>query len=221
MIDIKILSAAKNPVLWYSGGTDSTLLLNALLGTGIPFDIVQIRNLWTKEQKLDSLIIKRNLKVFSFDPSAVYFIGDDETSVVFEYAFSGGELPLIIDLGDGRSCGLDALSKIGRGRIPVNWDLHIVGSRRDDTHYALKNLVPSEVWKAGGTTFYAPLYHWTREQVLARQPEITADTGVANHCFNCVKNCGLTFCPKEGKEILAVNWDRAAMTQSFRNKYYG
>jgi hypothetical protein len=55
-------------VLFWSGGENSTKVLESLLGT--EFDIVQIRNGWTKEEKkeADELIKKFNLKVFSYPP---------------------------------------------------------------------------------------------------------------------------------------------------------
>jgi len=193
---------------------------------GMAFEIIQSRDLWTREQKgkADGLIKERNLKVFSIPTSQLYLIGNDaETSAVFEYP----GLPMLKDLRIGTKCGIEALSKVEPMPCPVKWDLHILGSRKDDTHWSVGNLIKTDMWTANGQTFYCPLFDWTREQVIEASVQLgldvsesdEIDTNGLNMCFNCVTNCGYTFCPKENKEIECVDWDRQGMLDSFRAKY--
>lgn len=214
----------RKPVLLWSGGKDSTLILAMLREQKIPCDIVQIRSFWTKEQLKysDDLIKKWKLKVFSFPPSHISFIGEnDEISAVFELPIGAINIPLLRDVVDGTRC----MAELEGQRMhtpPMNWDLWIVGSRKDDTHYALKTIAPNGQW--GDTEIYAPLYDWTREEVVKELQtrgldNQTADTGDIELCHNCIKGTGKVWCPAQQTEIDSVQWDRNANLAQFRRAY--
>jgi len=224
-----LVKNAIHPCLFWSSGNDSTLLLAMMIEAGLKFDIVQHRDLWTREQKkrADELIAKYDLKVFDYPPSQTSFIGkDDEISVVHEFAVNGGTIPLIRDVIDGTQCiaELDGKKAI---EPPFLWDLIICGSRQDDRHYAFDNqVIPRERWTVGKTTFYAPLYKWPRYAVMneLRQRGLyvettdETDTGNISLCTKCLHGVE-TFCPKENSLIPAVQWDRTANLQAFRSAY--
>lgn len=214
----------KRPVLLWSGGKDSTLILAMMREQNIPCDIVQIRSFWTKEQLKysDDLIKKWNLKVFSFPPSHVSFIGEDENiSAVFEIAIGSQPIPLIRDVVEGTRC----IAELEGQRMiapPMKWDIWVIGSRDDDTHYTLNKIAPPAKW--GDTELYAPLREWTREQVVealqARGLDNqTEDTGDIHLCHNCLKGEGQVWCPAQNQFIDSVRWNRTENLANFRKAY--
>lgn len=218
-----------NPVLMWSSGLESTLLLAMLIERKTQFDIVQQgRDEWTSAQKrrADELIKKWNLKVFSYPPANISLIGQgDEITTVWEYAVIGGRIPLLRDVIEGTECMAD-LTTHRMYEMPVEWDMVIVGSRFKDEHYALPNSpIPSERWIQGETAFYAPLADWTREEVVAKSLEYglnvekEADEGDIALCHNCIKGTGQVFCPKDNKYIDSIVWDRQTNLDAFRQAY--
>lgn len=221
----------KNPVLLWSAGLDSTLLLAMLIEAHASFDIVQFgREFWTKEQKrrADALIMKWDLKVLSYPPVRTSFIGEGkQISVVREYAFMGTTVPMVSDVVEGERCIAD-LDSYKAYAPPVKWDCVILGSRGDDTHYAFKGkVIPAEKWTGGETDFHAPLFDWTREDVRtalqergldASEVPDGVDSGNIHLCTKCLHGTE-TFCPKENSIIPPVQWDRAANLQAFQSAY--
>lgn len=224
------LDASKSYVLWWSGGNDSTLLLAKLRDQPRDFAIYTFRQLWTKEQarKSDELIKRWNLKVFSFPAASVNFIGKgNELSAVFEMAVGTGRTPIVADLIDGDKCILTT-SDIRMAHEPFKFDVHIVGSRGTDSHYSLDKFVPGERWTQNDVEFWAPLYDYTREAVKRElrarklddsEADEREDTGNISICHRCIKSTEPVFCPKEGKTIDSVTWDRDLNLSQFRANY--
>lgn len=218
----------KNPALMWSSGLESTLLLAMLIEAKAKFDVVQQgREEWTNAQKkrADKLIKEWNLKVFSYPPANISLIGqDDEITTVWEYAVTGGRIPLLRDVVEGERCIAD-LTTHRMYTSPIEWDMFIVGSRFDDKHYAMQSMIPSERWMVGEVEFYAPLAQWTREEVLAKSLEYgldvekEVDEGDISLCHNCIKGQGQVFCPKDNKYIDSVVWDRNANLEAFKKAY--
>ncbi len=225
------LNEFKSIVLWYSAGLDSTLLLAILRENDIEFDIYQQgREFWTKEQKrkADTLIKLWDLKVYSYPAQAVSFIGQgDDISAVFEYGVGMRTFPLVRDLVDGTRCIAD-LAKFTMEQEPIKHDLHILGSRKADTHYSVDKPIPSKWWKTGTATFYAPLYDWHRSRVkreLALRDLDNAEateqqnTGNLSICMNCIAGTGKVYCPSESQEIDSIVWNRTQNLNNFRAVY--
>lgn len=220
------LREAARPVLLWSGGSDSTLVLALLREQPIDFDIVIFgRERWTRAQKqrVDALIKKWNLKCFSYPPISQNLVGNGTLSAVFEYVIGQGTVPLVQDLVDGDRCLFDVLEGHRCTATPFEWDLWITGGRQDDTHY-IQTPVPSMEWTVSGKHFYAPLFdktrEWVKDELKKRGLDMTAtdteDTGNLVCCHNCLKG-GKVFCPKEGKEIDSLIWDAEANLMAFRN----
>jgi hypothetical protein len=202
-------------VLYWSSGLESTLLLAILREQPVGFDILQFREMWTKEQKVraDALITEWNLKVFSYAPRNIYFVGQGkELSTVFDYG-----IPVLRDVLPGDRCiaELDKI-KLAYGS-PMTWGTHIIGSRKDDYHWALDQVIPSERFEINGMKFWAPLYDWTREQVVEKSIEYglditpvaeNEDTGNISLCSLCLDTTKETvFCPLESKRIPTIEWN--------------
>lgn len=229
------LKDAKTPVLFWSSGSDSNLLLAALLESGKPFDIFQARDGWTKEQRRipDELIKRYKLKVYSYPPQNFYFIGENEQiSLVFEYAVGGLSFPHLRDVVEGTRC-IAELGKIDKIQTaPIVWDLHIIGTRKDDAHFTTNGmqLIPSEKFEIHGVKFYAPLYEMSREDVkkgLAAfefdnsEVKDTEDSGNLVVCSLCLRKSGTgqVFCPKEKSLIPVVDWIPEDNLHLFRQKF--
>jgi len=211
-------------VLWWSGGLESTLLL-ALLREQ-PIDIVQMRDFWTRGQrkKSDQLIIKWGLKVIILPSANKYFVGEgDNLTLIDEYPVGNSTIPMLRDVVDGTQCLAD-MDTFRAPYAPIRWNLHIVGSRKDDTHYTGGQNVKASRWSVGGEKFYAPLFDWTREQVIEKSIELGLDldgeeTGDIQACSNCLKDTDKVWCPKLGQEIDTIKWDRADNLAFYRSKY--
>lgn len=222
----------KRAVLWWSGGMESTLLLAMLREAHVGFDIYQQgREFWTRDQKrkADELITKWDLKVYSYPAQAVSFIGqDNEISAVFEYGIGGRQWPIVRDVIDGTRC-IAELAKHTSDQEPIKHDLHIVGSRKSDTHWSIdKPPIPGKWWKTGTATFYAPFYTksraWVRKELRLRdlddaEADEQQDTGNLSICRNCLNGTGETWCPADNKFIPSVVWDRTQNLNNFRATY--
>lgn len=198
----------------------------------MPFDIVQQgRELWTKEQKkrVDKLIKRWNLKMFSYPAMQSYLVGEDENlAVVSEYAVGKGLIPIVRDVIKGDRCLAD-LDGQKLYQPPMPWNLWLVGSRKDDSHWSMNGqVIPSESWEVGDVEFYAPLYDYSRQDVIDGLTErgIDADevgdeenTGNLLACTNCLNGTGTTWCPKDEKEIPVIRWSRSGNLAMFRNRF--
>lgn len=222
----EILKTAKRAVLHWSGGLDSTLILAMLREQPIDFDIVQHRELWTKQQskKADELIREWNLKVFSYPPRSRSFIGDGENiAVVYDYAAGDTQLLVTKDTIPGKTCGAK-LQSYEMQTSPFDWDLHILGTRKDDTHWSIENPKRQKECTVGGITFYYPLFDYTREDVKrelrARGLDDTEatdeeDTGSISLCTSCLRGKRV-FCPDLKTMIPPVQWDPLDNLAKFR-----
>lgn len=216
--------------LWFSGGSDSLLLLHVLLEAKKPFGILRFEDGWDKEQRaaVDAVVIANNLQVFSYPARSHVLCDEGEMAMVSQYAIDGfGNTAMLgRDLvDDPKRCAFDVrLETAKQPTAPVEFDLHIWGTRGDDKHWIFGEepiLHGESGWKVGEKDFTAPLADWTREEVLeglksyGAEP-LKVDTGNINCCHNCLKTSGKAFCPKTGGEIDGVKWDGADNTRKVR-----
>ncbi len=216
--------------VWWSGGLDSTLLLAMLIEEHATFDVIQMRDHWTKGQKkrVDALIKQWDLKLFSYAPMFTNVIGqDDDLALVHEYAVNGGAVPMLMDVVEGEQCLLNALKGLRRDVPPLDWDLMLIGSRKDDTHWAFGNVIPSEKWTVGSMQIWAPFYdkdrEWVKQELRVRgldDSEVSEqeNTGNVSFCTNCLHDTE-AFCPLENKFIPAIQWDRSKNLAAFQTAY--
>ncbi len=196
-------SLTDSTVLFWSGGLRSTLLLAMLRDANVKFDIVQHRDLWTKEQKKrpDVLIQKWGLKLFSYPPATVSLV--DGISVVSEYAVAGSLIPIVTKVTEGTKC-INRLNGLRMEQPPLIWDTCLVGAQ------------------VGNTRFYAPLGDWAIEDVereLATREIDVTDTGTFATCHNCLKNEERVWCPAEGIYIDSIAWPKEANLAAFQTAY--
>lgn len=220
--------------LYFSGGSDSLLLLHMMQGLKQPFSIVCFDHMFSREQRkyIDKIIREHDLRVFSYRPSNAYLIGDgQQVSSVEEYEMLGvGRMPFVKDAvqDDGRCAVTDV--KFGpwhEGPATVGFKLNIFGTRKTDRHYATgRAWRKGREWAVGPFRYLAPLWDWTRKDVKTALKEYGAewpkiDTGALPMCTRCLLNRGegQVFCPKTQEMIPAIDWKPQEMLSEFRKKY--
>lgn len=219
--------------LYFSGGSDSLLLLHILLEIEGHFSMVCFDHTFSRDQKkyLDGLIHKHDLRVFSYRPSNAYLIGNGKTvSAVEEYDLLGvGRMPFVKDVvHDPTRCAVEDV-KFGpwhEGHAPVGFKLNIFGTRKTDRHYATGKAWKQHEWAVGPFHYLAPLWDWTRKEVKAALKDYGAewpalDTGSLPMCLNCLCGKGQVFCPRQQSTIDAIDWDPQAMLAEFQRKHSG
>jgi len=220
----------RKPVLFLSGGLDSLLLLVLLIEQNQVFEIIQFRTLWSKKQRerADYWIKRCNLRVYSYPPAQVNLVGDgQDIGVIFEYAVGNGVIPLVRDVIQGDACIAD-LDGQRMHTMPLDVDLGIVGTRKDDYHPFMGQPVKTKTFYAGEMQFICPLWNYTREDVKRElesrgidtsDVDEDAESGNIAMCNICIKGTGKVWCPKDEKEIDSIVWDRQANLKAFREAY--
>jgi len=225
-----------NLVLLWSGGSDSTLLLYLAREINPDVHIVQYRSDLTDEQVAfsDSVISSLDLKVITYAPVKRFFLrAENQISMISDYSIRDSFLAIIRDCIDDESvCGFDfnAAPKTDRYEFPFVYAL--VGWRKDDAHAVLGNYDFKEQTEIGGRLFVAPLFDWTKEEVLQASKVLNIplnefystgnerlDTGNQLCCTRCLSSDEKVFCPKVQKEIDSVKWSPEASLTEFRNRF--
>lgn len=225
----------KSPVLFWSGGRDSSLLLFLILGILPSIPVIQFRTDWRKEQKVysDDLIAEKDLSVISFQPVDRSVLPSGENFVlVDDYLINGERFPVIRDIVHSDDfCTLD-YSKKTTNDFPFVYDLAIVGWKKSDKQEVLGETVLPRNIRVGTTDFFAPLFDYTDEEVQAMCDELKIklsgfyadgderkDTGNFVGCCNCFKDEEKVFCPKEQKEIHSHKWNKEAALKAFQSRF--
>lgn len=207
--------------LWYSGGKDSRLILEALICGGIPFQMLRFDEMWTPEQKkkADQVVLDQGLLVYSYSPALSMMVGDGE-NLAMAMAYRIGKenhVALYRDIVPGDRCAFDVkLREDPQGTI-IAFPKHIVGTKGGESHFIMegKPFITEPKWAEGEMEFFAPLIEWTDQEVydalfefgVELAPEDDAiNTGNVPCCHNCLTAEERVFCPKEGIEIDAVKW---------------
>lgn len=218
-----IFTSDRTVALWYSGGSDSRLLLEVMLETGGRFSVLRFNDGWTREQSTvgDAGIHQHRRQAFSYPALRHMLVGEgEEIALVSGYAVDAdGTMALLVRdiVDDPKRCGMDErlLAKPQMRAAPAEFDVHIWGTRKDDRHWVVGDNVPlisGPEWKVGSKTFIAPLYEWTRERVRAALKSEYGvvvegvDTGDLRCCTNCLRSAR-AYCPKVDQDIDGVIWD--------------
>lgn len=231
----EVLSRKGTKCLWFSGGSDSRLLLEVMLKAGKPFGILTFRDGWTREQKkvVDQVIIDKNLEALTYPPlTSVLTAENDELSLVSGYAIGDGQvMPIIRDLvhNDARCLVEDVRIELPKMlAAPVEFDTHIFGTRKDDKHWLFgdRDLSNGAEFSRWTKTFVNPLWNWTKDEVteclrsdFGLEPTET-DTGNIEACSLCLTETR-PFCPKVQKEIEPYAWQPAENLQIARRWLIG
>lgn len=212
-----------NPVIFFSGGIDSLVLLHQ--AKHLP--VITFAQDWTKEQleKLENLIAEWNLTLYMYPPNKRYFVPNGENlSLIDEYGFENQIIPVIRDLEDGQRCSLE-LDEQRYESFGLGWNTVLTGILKDDVHPVAGKMVEKAVTEINGITFIAPLFDWSKEDVLRYAKEhdllkfVVEGTGDLKACSRCLTGKDKVFCPKENREIPVVKWPKEKMLKSFQQKF--
>lgn len=223
-----MLSGDRTVCLWYSGGSDSRLLLEVMIETGEPFGILRFEDGWSSGEKryVDKTIVSKRLQAMSYPALRHSLVGEgSEVSLVSAYSIDLYGRPHLIvrDLvHDERRCAIDLMLPNPKMQAaPTEFDIHVVGTRSDDRHWILgDHPLGSAEWQNGAKQFIAPLWDWSREDILIGLESFGVelepiDTGNIECCFNCLKD-SRAYCPKVKEEISGVDWDPAKNLENVR-----
>jgi hypothetical protein len=209
----EIFDESPSVCLWFSGGSDSRLLLEIMLETGKKFGILQFTEGWSREQRrqADEAILMHDLQVFSYPAMTSSLVAEGENiGLVSQYSIdgAGNSVMLIRDLVDNaKRCAFDVdLTPAPTRPAVIEYDTHIMGLRHDDTHWAAgdKPLIdgPKTI---GDKTFKFPLSDWTAAKVrraLKTHYGVNLigelDLGDINVCHNCLKGTERCVLPEIG-----------------------
>ena len=230
------LEGARNPVVLCGFGKDSMLLLYLAREVVPNIPVLWFRQDLMSSQRAfaESVIRDWNLTVCGYAPRERYYLPTSSgLTLINEYSIGGASLPVLVDVREGRRCGL----KIDRTRTPLfayPWDVSLVGWKSSDGHELLGvNPFPPDGFPMDGTRFYAPLRHMTdegvweaiyREDVPYDRRRYDARDDMADPdsllvCTRCLGGEGNIFCPELQQRIPVFDWNRQGALTRFRERY--
>lgn len=209
-----ILRSARDPVLCWSGGKDSTFLLLLAKKLNYNLPVLMFSHFWTRRQKefIKDIIQKYGVSAFFYRPSRLEY---RKPHIVSHYLIGNAEMPVIFDhIHMDSRCGVDLGLEALQGPYPLYlWDVTLTGSKKDDSHPLIETLDFKNF--RSSTQIICPLWEWTNQEVIeatallgldfnfkAYQEE-EYDTGNFVACMNCQEE-GEVYCPKLGKTIQGI-----------------
>ena len=223
--------------LFYSGGSDSRLLLEVMLEIKPFFGILTFGDGWDRDQRkqIDAVILEKNAQgidfpqVFSYPALSHTLVGSNgDLGLVSQYAIdeAGNATMLVRDLVDDGPCSFDIkLEPATQRPAPIEWGTYIMGIRLDDHHWVADGpLITERESMIGNKKFLFPLADWGEKQVRAALKkhyglDLTNEIplGDISACSACLKTTDRVFCPKAGHEIDGQGFDREGNLQKIRD----
>lgn len=213
----ELLSAAKFPVVMWSAGRDSNLLLTIArairndIGV-IWFQVGQDEKL-AKQLMIDWDLIDRG--ILSYAPASVYVLGNgSDLSMVQEFSFGEARWPVVMDITPGDKCSITAFPKRSP-QVLTSFDCGLVGWKASDEHW-LKDgaqFPPADGTMLDQIALYAPLRDWTDAEVLEASNELGLPAGESSDvalCTACYTSDAPTcYCPAIQRDIgvQSVDWE--------------
>jgi len=227
------LNGARRPVILWSGGKDSMLLLWLVRALRPDTDILWFREDLTSEQKEFPLSVIRdeNLTVSTFAPAQRYYLPNEGgLTLVSEYQIGNQRLPHLADVEHSDRCGLE-ISQERTPFVSYPWDLSFIGIKKTDYHPLLHGIELLPDGNFGNTKICAPLRDMTDEEVWnaiyeldipydrKRYDQRGPDPDSLYACTRCLTGQGEVFCPKVKQNIPAVVWDRQDALTEFQRRF--
>jgi hypothetical protein len=198
------LANSKAPIIAFSGGKDSLLVLDMVHEIDPTVPVLIFQDFFNREHRkwVGKVIKDRNLVAFFYRPSVVeYKLG----SIISLYPFGARSLPVISDVVHSDECGLDWGKRV-LDRTPLAvfpWDIVFSGSRKSDSH----PLVPKLDFD--NTIISTPIWDLTDSEVWdeinKRQIQTSETSSDAHICTRCLEPERTVFCPKLQRNIQSIN----------------
>lgn len=214
------LDGAKFPIVLWSGGKDSQLVLRLVN------DVKKVPALWfrsvdRKRNKFaERFIADSGLTAYSWEPADRYVLPNGEgMSLIEEFAFGHREVPVVSDIATGERCAV-SLSKERVAFVNYDFDVTFAGTKKCDSHslttppegfvYPLWEMSDAEVWEA------------IREMEIPIEESVydgSENDGPAL-CTRCLMpGSDEVFCPDAQRMIPRFVWDSQAALSAFNARF--
>lgn len=205
-----IIKEAKSPIVAWSGGKDSNLIVLLLKQLGYSIPCLVFPHFWGEHQKkfIKKLVAEYKLQCFYYRPTEIEY---KEGTITAYYTLGDKHIPVLFDvIHDDKICGLDVGKKAKQGAVPYFiWDRVICGTKTCDTHPLINKFDFTQFDNVS-----LPLWDWTDEEVMQAtikqdfpydervyvDGDEKADTGNFVGCMKCF-SMDMVFCPKANKMI--------------------
>lgn len=199
------LATANSPIIAFSGGSDSLLLLHLVHEIDKSVPVLLFQDFWPIEHKkwVGKVIADRELTAFFYKPSMLRYT---DGAVISHYPFLGSTIPVISDVVHANKCGIDQGKRV-LAKAPLAaflWDCVFTGSRKTDSHA----LVP-ELDFTAMPGVCCPIWELSDSDVTQALETLNIETSPtssdAHYCMNCLEPEGRTvWCPKLSRNISSI-----------------
>ena len=220
----QILESACSPIVAWSGGRDSMLLLNLARQVKPDIPVLWLKHNVSKSWRhwCESIIMEWDLTVFSYPASDTYVVPNGNgLTLIDEYSFGPDMMPVLTDVSAGVDCAVKA-SHATVASFAYPWTETLTGYRDTDYHTVLdRHYFPPDGTQFGNTRLYAPIRQLTDDDVArlgAHLPQPPSDDTLPL-CTNCLQGRGSVWCPDAGTYINSINWSPAESLAAFRQRF--
>lgn len=214
------LNTARFPIVLWSGGKDSQLLLKLVN------DVRETPALWfrsvdrKRNRFAEQFIADSGLTAYSWEPADRFILPNGEgMSLIEEYAFGHRKVPFVSDIAPGERCAVN-LSKDRVAFVNYDFDVTFAGTKKSDSHSLV---TPPE-------GFVYPLWEMSDVEVweAIRAMEIPVEESVYDErepdgpalCTRClIPGSDEVFCPDAQRFIPRFVWDQPAALAAFNTRF--
>jgi hypothetical protein len=216
------LDGATHPIVCWSGGKDSQLLLKLASEVNDDIPVLWFRSVDRSRRRFaESFIADTDLTAYSWEPADRYVLPSGEgMSLIEEFSFGNRRLPLISDIVQGERCTVN-LSKERVAFVNYDFDVTLTGSKACDSH----PLIAAD--QIEGVIY--PLWHMADEEVwiAIREMEIPIEESVYDGreadgpslCTRCLSGNEEVFCPDARRMIPPFVWNSSAALAAFNTRF--
>lgn len=217
------LEGAQSPIVCWSGGKDSQLLLRLVAEQYPQIPVLYFRSADPRRRRwAEQFIADSGLTAYSWLPADRYVLPG--IHLVEEFSFGNLRLPVVSDIAPGDRCVLE-LPRDFVGHVAYPFDVTFVGVKDADEHPVLGK----GYWQPDGDGCFAPLRSMSDEEVwqAIREMEIPVEEAVYDGsepdgpslCTACLEHRGEVFCPREQRVISEYLWDSQARVSEFKTRF--